>query len=68
MLEELLSQFDVKPSEAIMVGDTEFDLEMARNANVPAIAVSYGAHDLDRLLKYEPIASLDSFQDIKKYI
>jgi phosphoglycolate phosphatase len=68
MLEELLSQFDVKPSEAIMVGDTEFDLEMARNANVPAIAVSYGAHDLDRLLKYEPIASLDSFQDIKKYV
>lgn len=68
MLEELLSQFEVRPSDAIMVGDTEFDLEMARNANIPAIAVSYGAHHLDRLLKYKPIASLDSFQDIKKYL
>jgi phosphoglycolate phosphatase len=68
MLEELLIQFDVKASDAVMVGDTEFDLAMARNANVPAIAVSYGAHDLDRLLKYKPIASVGSFSDIKIYI
>ena len=68
MLEELLVQFDVRASDAVMVGDTEFDLAMARNANVPAIAVSYGAHNVDRLLKYKPIASIDSFSDIKKYL
>ena len=68
MLEELLAQFEVKASDAVMVGDTEFDLAMARNANVPSIAVSYGAHDLDRLLKYKPIVFLDALSDIKLYL
>ena len=68
MLEELLSQFDVKANDAIMVGDTEFDLAMAEAAKIPAIGVSYGAHELDRLLKYKPIACLDAFSDIKLYI
>jgi phosphoglycolate phosphatase len=68
MLEELLSQFDVKANDAIMVGDTEFDLAMAESAKIPAIGVSYGAHELSRLLKYKPIACLDAFSDINLYL
>lgn len=68
MLEELLSQFGVKANDAIMVGDTEFDLAMAKSARMPAIGVTYGAHELDRLLRHDPIACLDSLSDIYLYL
>jgi phosphoglycolate phosphatase len=32
-----------------MIGDTTFDIEMARAANVCAVAVSWGYHRADRL-------------------
>ena len=65
MLEELLSEFGLSPQEAVMVGDTEFDMQMAVNATMPRIAVSYGAHHIDRLRAFEPLACLDLFVDIK---
>jgi phosphoglycolate phosphatase len=68
MLEQLLDQFEMRPDQAIMVGDTEFDMEMAANANMPRIAVSYGAHDASRLLNYKPIACVDCFSEIVSHI
>ena len=49
MLEELLAELGVAPGAALMVGDTLFDLQMARHAGVPAVAVSWGVHDAERL-------------------
>jgi phosphoglycolate phosphatase len=68
MLEQLLDQFEMRPEQAVMVGDTEFDMEMAVNANMPRIAVSYGAHDASRLRSYGPIACVDCFSEIVSYI
>jgi phosphoglycolate phosphatase len=68
MLEQLLQEFAVTADEAVMVGDTEFDMEMAANAGMPSIAVSYGAHHVDRLRQYTPLACLDLFADIKAVI
>lgn len=65
MLEELLSEFGVSASQAVMVGDTEFDMQMAENAAMPRIAVSYGAHHIDRLRAFKPLACIDLFADIK---
>lgn len=59
MLEELLALFDLAPGEALMVGDTAFDLDMARHAGVDAVAVSYGAHDRETLLRCRPLALID---------
>jgi hypothetical protein len=33
-----------KPAEALMVGDTHFDMAMAQQAGMARVAVSYGAH------------------------
>ena len=49
MLHNILEQVGVLPQQALMVGDTEFDMLMAANAEVDAVAVSYGAHDVERL-------------------
>lgn len=64
MLEELLYQFSVNASEAVMIGDTEYDMEMARVIDVPRIAVSYGAHHISRLHSYEPELCLDQFDQL----
>ncbi len=59
MLLELLELLDVEPRSAVMVGDTEFDLQMARAAGMSAIAVSYGAHPRPRLEAAAPAALID---------
>lgn len=64
MLEELLTHFNVPVDDAVMIGDTEFDMEMARRINMPRIAVSYGAHHPDRLHQYEPELCVDSIDAI----
>ena len=53
MLLMLLEMTGVEPARALMVGDTTHDLELAANAGVDAIAVSYGAH-ADQLLRTRP--------------
>ncbi len=68
MLQELLTEFGVSAADALMVGDTEFDMEMAVRAGIPRIAVSYGAHSADRLMKYEPVLCAATFAEVKDYI
>lgn len=50
MLHELLAELAMPASRAVMVGDTSYDIEMARAASVSAIAVASGNHSRDRLL------------------
>jgi HAD superfamily hydrolase (TIGR01549 family) len=45
-----------RPEELLMVGDTSFDLEMARNAGVPSVAVGHGHHAQEVLAAYGPRA------------
>ena len=68
MLNELLEEFKLSADKALMVGDTEYDMEMAQLIRMPRLAVSYGAHEESRLLKYQPVACIDCFSKIKKYI
>lgn len=53
MLLMLMDMTGVDPRRALMVGDTTHDLELAANAGVDAVAVSYGAHD-SQLLETRP--------------
>lgn len=64
MLEELLFEFDHPVEEAVMLGDTEYDMDMARRIEMPRIAVSYGAHHIDRLRPFEPELCLDEFGEL----
>lgn len=64
MVLELLEELQVPASRALVVGDTTFDLDMARNAGVDRVAVSYGAHPVERLLPCEPLAVIDRLNDL----
>lgn len=64
MLEQLLAEFGHLAEQAVMIGDTEYDMDMARQIGMPRIAVSYGAHALERLHAYEPELCLDRFDQL----
>ena len=51
MLEAALFEAGVSPADAVMIGDTTFDIHMARDANVRAIGVAWGYHAPDELLE-----------------
>lgn len=41
-LEKALAEFAVQPEQAMMVGDTEYDIEAGKRANVITVGVTYG--------------------------
>ena len=68
MLVELMQELDVMPAQTLMVGDTEYDMEMASNAGVDRVAVCCGVHTEERLLKHEPLASLQLVTELPGWI
>jgi phosphoglycolate phosphatase len=68
MLQEILAELDVAVECAIMVGDTSYDLEMARNLNMPRIGVSYGVHSIETLQQYQPLTIAHNVQDLHVYL
>jgi phosphoglycolate phosphatase len=60
MLEEIMDRLGVTPQETLMIGDTEYDLQMANNAGTSALAVSYGVHEKHRLLACQPLDCIDN--------
>jgi len=49
MIETAMREAGTDPAGTVMIGDTTFDLEMARNAGVASIAVGWGYHPLEAL-------------------
>lgn len=64
MIEEILIETGRDKKNAIMVGDTTFDLEMASNAGLDSVAACYGAHDRASLAKYSPFLFLESIDEL----
>jgi phosphoglycolate phosphatase len=68
MLLEIIDWYGVDAHETIMVGDTEYDLLMATNANAHGVAVSYGVHDEQRLLECNPVTCVNSVKDLRNWL
>ncbi|MDH5357778.1 MAG: HAD-IA family hydrolase [Gammaproteobacteria bacterium] len=54
MLEEVMDFVGVSPKETLMIGDTEYDLQMANNAGADSLGISHGAHGVETLLACQP--------------
>lgn len=50
MLEEAMAEAMAAPERTVMIGDTAYDIEMARTAGVRALGVSWGYHTPDELM------------------
>lgn len=68
MLLELMAQLAAAPAQALMIGDTSHDLEMARGAGVDAVAVTYGAHPGDALRALAPRACVTSVVELRAWL
>ena len=68
MLLDIMEQLGVEPKSTLMVGDTEYDLQMAHNSQARSVAVSYGVHAKPRLLDCQPLACLDSISDLQDWL
>jgi phosphoglycolate phosphatase len=68
MLHELIEETGVEAAQMLMIGDTTHDLQMAANAGVEAVAVTYGAHDVEELKGHAPLACVDSVSDLLRWI
>jgi len=68
MLEQILAHCEVRPEQALMVGDSSFDLQMARNAGMGSVAVSYGAQSIEALKAFEPRLSIDRFSQLHGWL
>ncbi len=68
MLLEIMDELGKTTDETLMVGDTVFDIELAENASVDALAVNYGAHDEAELLKYRIKGCLSDIRQLPDWI
>jgi|LauGreStaDraftv2_3_1035109.scaffolds.fasta_scaffold19264_3 phosphoglycolate phosphatase len=68
MILDLMSEVAATPERTLMIGDTSFDLQMAKNANVASLGVTYGAHSLERLLPHAPLAHFEKFTDLSSWL
>ena len=68
MLLELMDELRATWQETLMVGDTEYDMAMARNAGARGLAVTYGVHAGDRLLREGAIDLLPSIHALPPWL
>jgi phosphoglycolate phosphatase len=68
MLLELMDELGMQPEQVLMIGDTTHDLQMAINAGVDAIGMTYGAHPEDQLIALKPLAVLDDFHELRAWL
>ncbi len=57
MIQSALSETGVDASSAVMVGDTTYDMDMARAAGVAGIGVSWGYHPVSALVGAQAVVS-----------
>ncbi len=68
MIHEILGHCGVGPDRALMIGDSVFDLEMARRAGVDSVAVCYGAQPLEILQSCSPCLAINHFSELGDWL
>jgi phosphoglycolate phosphatase len=68
MLLELMREFGCEPERTLMIGDTTHDLQLAANAGTPSVAVSYGAHQPEAFLEFEPLHVAHSTAELQGWL
>ena len=68
MLNEILDFSAINADKAIMVGDTTYDMDMALNANIDGLGVSYGVHTESMLLESKALSVQHSFNQLLAWL
>lgn len=64
MLLQAMREAGVEPGDTVMIGDTTYDIDMARAAGVSAIGVAWGYHSVAELTNAGAHRIIESFTDL----
>ena len=62
---EVLRLLDISREEAVYIGDSEVDIETARNAGMTGVIVTWGFRDEDYLLSLKPDALVHDIKELR---
>ncbi|HEC58523.1 hypothetical protein LCGC14_1038490 [marine sediment metagenome] len=68
MLEELITYFGVDADKTLMIGDTEYDLQMAHNAGADSLGITHGAHGIVTLEACQPKAIVADLYQAEQWL
>ena len=68
MLLELLEELNILPHEALMIGDSPVDMEMAKSVQIDTIGFDFYQKNTQELLNSGAIAVFDQYQDIETWL
>ena len=68
MLLQALEATNVRPEDALLVGDTTYDMEMARAADVRSMGVSWGYHEAERLVAAGAHCIASSIDELRDHL
>ena len=66
VLQLAMAELGVEPADTVMIGDTAFDIQMARFAGCDAVGVDWGYHHRDQLRAAGAGAVIDRFDDLQQ--
>jgi phosphoglycolate phosphatase len=64
MIERIMELTDIAKDNTLMIGDSIFDIQMAQNAGVDSVAVTYGLASKEQLAEQHPTFFVNHFQDL----
>jgi len=64
---QILNEFNVSAQEVAMVGDSEVDVQTARNAGMPSVIVNFGFGTHDRAAHPADVY-IDQFKELTKFV
>lgn len=68
MLDEITIDYGVEVENSLMIGDSEYDLQMANNFSMDSLAVTCGVHERERLLEQNPVGMINSVTEIADWL
>ncbi len=68
MLFDIMDVLNVSPEMTLMIGDSEYDMLMAKQAGTAALAVDYGVHDRRRLQEHQPIHCISDISELSAWL
>lgn len=68
VLRKVLKKLQVEPSEALYVGDETRDIDTAHRVGVKAVAVTWGYHFRELLVRFDPNYTIDAPEELLELI
>jgi phosphoglycolate phosphatase len=68
MLRGIFNELSIPAQDAILIGDSQYDMQLAKNAGIDVIAAGYGTQGLADLLAYSPTMLINKINELQKLL